>query len=78
MAEATAVAPRVIAAPKGHALPVAVICLVIVAVWYLACIPMNAVLTTPKIEAAGGGLANTLYYSSVSYTHLTLPTKRIV
>ena len=63
MSDTAAVAPRVVASPKGHALPVAVICLVIVALWYLACIPMNAVLTTPKIAAAGGGLANTLYIS---------------
>jgi NitT/TauT family transport system permease protein len=63
MADAAAIPARALAAPKGHALPVAAICLIIVALWYLACIPMNHVLTAPKIEAAGGGLANTLNYS---------------
>jgi NitT/TauT family transport system permease protein len=31
------------------------ICLVLVLVWYIACIPMNAVVAEAKIEAAGGG-----------------------
>jgi len=47
----------------GNAIPVTVICLVILVVWYLAAIPMNAVVTDPKIQAAGGGLANTLHFS---------------
>ena len=47
---------------KG-ALPVLVVCLAILIVWYLAAIPMNAVLTGPRIEAAGGGLWNTLVQS---------------
>lgn len=47
----------------ANAVPVAVICFIILVVWYLAAIPMNDVITGPKIEAAGGGLANTLYYS---------------
>ena len=50
----------------GHAIPVAVICLVILVVWYLACIPMNAVVTEAKIAAAGGGLFNTL---AISWNH---------
>jgi NitT/TauT family transport system permease protein len=37
---------------------VAVICLVILVVWYLAAIPMNAVVTENKIAAAGGGFSN--------------------
>jgi NitT/TauT family transport system permease protein len=48
---------------EGHALPVAIVCLAILAIWYLACIPMNDVITGPKIEAAGGGLYNTLAFS---------------
>ena len=44
-------------------LPLITISLAIIVIWYLACIPMNAVLTTPKIASAGGGLANTLAYS---------------
>ena len=45
---------------RGQAIPVLIVCLVLVVVLYLACIPMNAVLTSAKIEAAGGGLAATL------------------
>jgi NitT/TauT family transport system permease protein len=48
---------------EGNALPVAVICLVILVVWYLAAIPMNAVVTENKIAAAGGGFSNLLYFS---------------
>jgi NitT/TauT family transport system permease protein len=59
MAEAAAIK----APSEGHAMPVAIICLVILAIWYLACIPMNWVITGPKIEAAGGGLGNTLELS---------------
>ena len=44
-------------------LPLLTITLVIILIWYLACIPMNAVLTTPKIANAGGGLSNTLAFS---------------
>jgi NitT/TauT family transport system permease protein len=54
-------AGRVLAA--GHALPVAVIVLIILAIWYIAAIPMNRVLSQPLIDAAGGGLANTLQIS---------------
>ena len=63
MADAAAIATRPLVAAKGNVLPVTAVCLVILALWYLACIPMNHVLTAPKIEAAGGGLANTLSYS---------------
>ena len=48
---------------KGQAIPVLVVCLVLVVVWYLACIPMNAVVAQAKIDAAGGGLAATLIES---------------
>jgi len=44
-------------------LPLLTVTLAIIILWYLACIPMNAVLTTPKIAAAGGGFANTLAFS---------------
>jgi NitT/TauT family transport system permease protein len=46
-----------------RALPLITVTVALIIVWYLACIPMNAVLTTPKIESAGGGLANTLLFS---------------
>jgi NitT/TauT family transport system permease protein len=45
---------------KGSAIPVLTILLSLVALWYLACIPMNAVVAEAKIEAAGGGLWATL------------------
>ena len=48
---------------EGHAIPVAIICAVIVVIWYLACIPMNWVITGPKIAAAGGGPFNVLAIS---------------
>ena len=48
---------------KGQAIPVLVVCLVLVVAWYLACIPMNAVVAQAKIDAAGGGLAATLMES---------------
>ena len=54
------------APPESHAIPVAVICLIILVIWYFACIPMNAVVTEAKIEAAGGGLYNTL---AISWNH---------
>jgi NitT/TauT family transport system permease protein len=64
MAEAAvAAAPKSPVATEGHAFPVAVICFVILVVWYLAAIPMNWVVTAPKIEAAGGGAANILLFS---------------
>ena len=44
-------------------MPILTVTLAIIVMWYLACIPMNAVLTTPKIASAGGGLANTLAFS---------------
>jgi NitT/TauT family transport system permease protein len=45
---------------------VAVICLIIFFVWYLAAIPMNAVVAEAKIEEAGGGFYNTL---AISWNH---------
>jgi NitT/TauT family transport system permease protein len=51
---------------QSHAIPVAIICLVILIAWYIACIPMNAVVTEAKIAAAGGGLYNTL---AISWNH---------
>src|SRR2546430_2264329 len=47
----------------GNVLPVGVIVLIILIVWYAAAIPMNWVLSGPRIEAAGGGLANVLAIS---------------
>lgn len=63
MSASPAIAAKAPVKEDGNAIPVAVICLVILVVWYLAAIPMNAVVTDPKIQAAGGGLANTLHFS---------------
>ena len=43
--------------------PVIIVCLIILAIWYVACIPMNAVVAEAKIAAAGGGFGNTLVVS---------------
>lgn len=51
---------------RGQTLPVLAVCLILLVVWYLACIPMNAVVTEAKIAAAGGGLGATL---SESWNH---------
>ncbi len=44
----------------------AIVCLVILVIWYIACVPMNWVVAEAKIDAAGGGLYNTL---AVSWNH---------
>ena len=51
---------------RSSAIPVIAICLGLLVIWYVACIPMNAVVAQAKIEAAGGGLAATL---SESWNH---------
>ena len=53
MSAAPAIAAKPPARRESHALPVAVVCLFILVLWYLAAIPMNAVVTSAKIEAAG-------------------------
>ena len=55
-----------VASSDSTAFPVAAICLVILALWYVACIPMNAVVTEARIAAAGGGLYQTL---AISWNH---------
>ena len=63
MSAAPAIAAKPAPKAEGHALPVAVNCLALVVVWYAAAIPMNWVVTAPKIEAAGSGLRNVLAFS---------------
>ena len=63
MSAAPAIAAKPLAREKGNAFPVTVVCLCILLAWYLAAIPMNWVITGPKIEAAGGGLSNILAFS---------------
>ena len=52
-----------LAKETGHALPVAVVCLCLLVIWYLAAIPLNAVVAERHITAAGGGFWNTLHVS---------------
>jgi NitT/TauT family transport system permease protein len=47
----------------GHAIPVLTICLALLVIWYITTVPVNAVVAQPRIEAAGGGLWNTLAVS---------------
>jgi NitT/TauT family transport system permease protein len=47
----------------GRAIPVLTICLALLLIWYIAAVPVNAVVAQPRIEAAGGGLWNTLAVS---------------
>lgn len=63
MSAAPAIATKAPVKEEGNALPVAVVCLVILIVWYIAAIPMNWVVTQAKIAAAGGGLSNILAFS---------------
>ncbi len=57
---------------KGSAVPVLTVCLVLLVVWYLACIPLNAVVAETKIKAAGGGLFATLH-ESWNHTRPVIP-----
>ena len=57
---------------KGHTIPVLTVCLVLLVIWYLACIPLNAVVAEAKIQAAGGGLAATLQ-ESWNHTRPVIP-----
>jgi NitT/TauT family transport system permease protein len=52
--------------------PVLTILSILMIVWYLACIPMNAVVAQAKIEAAGGGMAN-IVRESLNHTRPVLP-----
>ena len=63
MSAAPAIAAKPVAREPGNALPVAVVCVAILIVWYIAALPMNWVVTGPKIEAAGGGLSNMFAFS---------------
>jgi NitT/TauT family transport system permease protein len=56
----------------SNLLPVLTVCFVLLLVWYLACIPLNAIIAETKIKAAGGGLAATLY-ESWNHTRPVMP-----
>ena len=51
------------AASRGSLLPVLTVCLVLLVIWYIAVIPMNAVVAEAKINEAGGGWWNTIAVS---------------
>jgi NitT/TauT family transport system permease protein len=57
---------------NGHTIPVLTVCLVLLVAWYIACVPMNAVVAEAKINAAGGGLAATLN-ESWNHTRPVIP-----
>jgi NitT/TauT family transport system permease protein len=57
---------------KSNAIPVLTVCLVMLLAWYIACIPLNAVVAEAKINAAGGGLAATLQ-ESWNHTRPVIP-----
>lgn len=59
-------------ATKGNVIPVLTVCLVLLVMWYLACIPLNAVIAEAKINAAGGGVAATLK-ESWNHTRPVIP-----
>jgi NitT/TauT family transport system permease protein len=57
---------------RSSIIPVLTVCFVLLIVWYIACIPMNAVVAEAKIAAAGGGLWATLY-ESWNHTRPVIP-----
>jgi NitT/TauT family transport system permease protein len=57
---------------RNKTVPVFTICLALVVIWYIACIPLNAVIAEAKINAAGGGLAATLK-ESWNHTRPVIP-----
>jgi NitT/TauT family transport system permease protein len=57
---------------SSHLFPTLTICLILLVIWYIACIPMNAVVAQTKIDAAGGGLAATLK-ESWNHTRPVIP-----
>ncbi len=63
---------RISLATKSNVIPVLTVCFALIAIWYLACIPLNAVIAEAKIKAAGGGLAATLQ-ESWNHTRPVIP-----
>jgi NitT/TauT family transport system permease protein len=59
-------------ASNSTLIPVLTVCLTLLVVWYVACIPLNAVIAETKINAAGGGLAATLQ-ESWNHTRPVIP-----
>jgi NitT/TauT family transport system permease protein len=57
---------------KTSFIPVLTVCLALLVIWYLACIPLNAVVAETKIKAAGGGVFAILY-ESWNHTRPVIP-----
>ncbi len=57
---------------RSNLVPVLTVCLVLLVVWYGACIPLNAVVAEAKINAAGGGVAAVLK-ESWNHTRPVIP-----
>jgi NitT/TauT family transport system permease protein len=57
---------------NSKVVPVLTVCLVLLVVWYIACIPLNAVVAETKIKAAGGGLSAVLR-ESWNHTRPVIP-----
>ena len=56
---------------NSSVVPVTVVCAIILVAWYIAAIFMNTVVAEPKIEALGGGFANTIDVSGVLTVRLS-------
>jgi NitT/TauT family transport system permease protein len=63
---------RTLLKPRGNAVPVLVVCVVLLVIWYAACIPMNALVAQTRIAAAGGGFWATLQ-ESWNHTRPVMP-----
>ena len=60
---------------NSSVLPVTVVCVIILVAWYIAAIFMNTVVAEPKIEALGGGFANTIERVVESWTARLSPRR---
>jgi NitT/TauT family transport system permease protein len=67
------VAGTLMAERESHFLPVAMVCIALLVLWYGAAIPMNAIVAEAKIKAAGGGVWHTLA-ESWNHTRPVLPS----
>jgi NitT/TauT family transport system permease protein len=57
---------------KSSIIPVITVCLVLLVLWYVACMPLNAIVAKAKIKAAGGGAWATLH-ESWNHTRPVIP-----
>jgi NitT/TauT family transport system permease protein len=57
---------------SSNVIPVLTVCCVLLVVWYVACIPLNAIVAEAKIKAAGGSVAAILH-ESWNHTRPVIP-----